>query len=60
MADEKWISKLKKGGLHKSLGVKKGKKIPKSRIRAAAAKGGKVGKQARAALTLAKLRKRKV
>lgn len=46
-----------KGGLHRSLGVPEGQKIPKSKIAAAAAKGGKVGKQAKLAQTLSKLRK---
>lgn len=45
-----------KGGLHRSLGVPAGKTIPKAKIAAAAKKGGKVGKQARLAETLAKLR----
>lgn len=46
-----------KGGLHRSLGVPMGQKIPKSRIAAAAKKGGKVGKQARLAKTLASLQR---
>jgi hypothetical protein len=58
MAKKFWIQKLKKGGLHKSLGVAKGKTIPKGKIKAAAKKPGKVGKQARAAQTLSKLRKK--
>ena len=57
-AKKKWIHKLKKGGLHRSLGVATGKKIPRARIVSASKKKGKVGKQARAALTLAKLRRR--
>jgi hypothetical protein len=44
-----------KGGLHRSLGVAEGKKIPIERIRAAAKRKGKVGKQARLALTLKKM-----
>lgn len=50
----KWIAKAtqNKGGLHRSLGVKEGQKIPPYLIQAAAAKGGKVGKQARLAKTL--------
>lgn len=53
----RWIAKAtkNKGGLHRSLGVPAGKRIPKSRIRAAAKRGGRVGKQARLALTLSKL-----
>jgi hypothetical protein len=54
-----WIQNLKKGGLHKSLGVAEGETIPKGKINAAAKKSGKVGKQARAAKTLSKLSKKK-
>lgn len=60
MADRKWIHKLRKGGLHRSLGIPLGQKIPAARIRAALkAKSLKVRRQARAAITLAKLRKRR-
>jgi hypothetical protein len=38
--------------LHKQLGVPQGEKIPKSKIRAAEKKGGKLGKRARLAETL--------
>jgi len=61
---KKWVQKakasggIKKGGLHKSLGIPAGKKIPASKIAAAASKGGKVGKQARLAQTFAKMRRR--
>lgn len=44
-----------KGGLHRSLHVPMGQKIPKKKIAAAARKGGKIGKQARLAETLAGL-----
>ena len=50
-------NKMSKGGLHRSLGIPEGEKIPASRIAAAAAKGGKIGKQARLAQTFAKFRK---
>ena len=55
-----WIAGAikKPGALHKSLGVPKGEKIPASKIEAAAAKGGKLGKRARLARTLAKLRRK--
>ena len=55
----KWIqkAKIKPGGLHKSLGIAAGKKIPKSQIAKAAKKGGKIGKQARLAQTFGKMRK---
>jgi hypothetical protein len=54
-----WIaeSHIKKGGLHRSLGVPMGKKIPKSKLNKAAKRAGKVGKQARLAETFAKMRK---
>lgn len=49
-----WIAGAIKnpGGLHKSLGVKAGKKISAKVMASAAKKGGKVGKQARLAETL--------
>lgn len=46
-----------KGGLHRALDVPEGKKIPKAKVKAAAKKSGKVGKEARLAETLSKLRK---
>lgn len=56
--EEKWIQNAikKPGALHKQLGVAKGKKIPKGKLSAAAKKGGKLGKRARLAQTLAKLK----
>lgn len=48
-----------KGGLHESLGYAEDATIPAKKVSAAAKKGGKVGKQARLAQTLAKLRKKK-
>jgi len=48
----------KPGSLRKSLGIKKGKTIPKSKLRAAAKKPGKLGQRARFAITLGKLRKK--
>lgn len=49
-----WIQKAIKhpGALHEELGVPKGKTIPKSKIRKAAKKGGKLGERARLAETL--------
>ncbi len=57
----KWIKKAIKhpGALRRSLKVKKGKKIPVSKLRAAAKKGGKLGRRARLALTLRRLRRRR-
>lgn len=51
---KKWIAGAIKhpGALHRELGVPEGKTIPKSKIRAAASKGGKIGKRARLAETL--------
>lgn len=56
-----WIAGAikKPGALRKSLGAKKGKPIPKAKIKAAAKKGGKTGQRARFAMLLAKLRKNK-
>jgi hypothetical protein len=55
---EKWIQKAihpsKVGSLRKSLGVKKGEKIPARKLEAAANKGGKIGQRARLAKTLRK------
>jgi hypothetical protein len=58
---EKWIQKAikKPGALREQLGVKKGEKIPKKKLAAAAKKGGKLGQRARLAQTLSKLRKKK-
>jgi len=53
----KWIAGAikKPGALHRQLGIKKGKKIPAARLRAAAKKGGKLGRRARLAITLKKM-----
>lgn len=45
----------KPGALHKELGVPKGQKIPKSKLNAAAKKGGKEGKRARLAKILERM-----
>ena len=42
----------KPGSLRKSVGVKKGQKIPAKKLNAAAKKGGKLGQRARLAKTL--------
>ena len=44
-----------KGGLHRSLGVPEGKKIPPYLIAEAAKRKGRVGRQARLAQTLSHL-----
>ncbi len=56
---KKWIAGAIKhpGALHRALGVPEGETIPKSKVAAAAAKGGKVGKEARLAETLGKMHK---
>jgi len=56
---KKWIQKAikKPGALRKSLGVKKGKKIPAKKLAQAAKKGGKLGQRARLAMTLKKMKK---
>lgn len=63
MASKKknWIQEAieKPGSLRKELGVKKGEKIPKKKLAAAAKKGGKLGQRARLAETLSKMRKKK-
>ena len=58
MAKKQWIQQAlgphSKGKLHRKLGVPEGKKIPASKLNAAAEKGGKIGKEARLAKTLKK------
>jgi hypothetical protein len=58
---EKWIQKMhmKKGALHKELGVSEGKKIPASKLKnAEKSKNPKERKRARLAETLKGLRKK--
>ena len=57
---KKWIQKAikKPGALRKQLGVKKGEKIPAKKLAKAAKAGGKLGRRARLAQTLRKLRKK--
>jgi len=59
MADKKWIQKAvkKPGALRKSLGIKKGKKIPAKTLARAAKAGGKLGQRARLAQTFKKMRR---
>jgi len=58
---KKWIQKAIKhpGALHKQLGVKQGTKIPAGKLAKAASKGGKLGRRARLAQTLSRLRGKK-
>jgi hypothetical protein len=55
---KQWIQDAikKPGALRKSMKVKEGKNIPAKKLEKAAEKGGKMGKRARLALTLRKLR----
>ena len=57
MAKKNWIQGAikKPGALRKSLGIKKGQKIPLKKLKAAAKKSGKLGQIARLAITLRKL-----
>ena len=59
-SDKNWIQKAikKPGSLRKSLGVKKGQKIPASKLRAAAKKPGKMGQRARLAMTFKKMKRK--
>lgn len=59
--NKNWIKGAIKhpGALHKQLGIPEGEKIPKSKLAAAAKKGGKLGKRANLALTLGKMKKGK-
>ena len=56
-----WIAMAikKPGALRKKFGIKKGKKIPKSKLVKAAKIKGKEGKRARLAIILSKIRKGK-
>jgi len=57
-----WIKKAvgnNKGALHRALGVPVSKKIPSKMLQRATSRGGKVGKEARLAVTLGRLRKRR-
>jgi hypothetical protein len=55
---KKWIQGAikKPGALHAELGIPKGQKIPAGTLKVAAAKGGKLGKRARLAQTLKKMK----
>ena len=58
---KQWIQDAikKPGALRKSLKTKEGKNIPVGKLEKAAEKGGKMGKRARLALTLRKLKNKK-
>jgi len=52
-----WIQgmHMDKGALHRKLGVPEGKKIPLSKEKAAAGKGGKLAREARLAMTFRRM-----
>lgn len=54
MAEKKWIQgmHMEKGALHRKMGIPMGQTIPEGRLRNAARQGGKLGQQARLAITL--------
>jgi len=54
----KAMKDMKKGALHKEMGVPEGEKIPKAKLAAAAKKPGKLGKRARFAETMSKFSKK--
>ena len=56
---KKWIQgmQMKKGALHKQMGVPAGQNIPVAKLQAAAQKGGKLGKRAQLALTFKGMKK---
>jgi hypothetical protein len=58
---KKWIQKAikKPGALREQLGVPEDKPIPEEKLNRAAKKPGKLGKRARMAKTLKKLRRRR-
>ena len=57
MKNKLWIKEATqhKGALHAHLGIPEGTKIPKATLEAAAKKSGKIGREARLALTLGKM-----
>lgn len=57
---KKWIKGAIKrpGALRRALRMAKGKTIPVSRLKAAAKRGGRIGRQARLAITLRGLRRK--
>jgi hypothetical protein len=56
---KKWIAKAikKPGALHEQLGIPEGKKIPAKTLKRAAGAPGKLGRRARLAETLKKMKK---
>ena len=60
VAKKNWIQGAikKPGALRQSMGIPKGKTIPKGRLKTAATKPGKLGQRARLAMTLGRMNKR--
>jgi hypothetical protein len=60
MKKKLWIQEATKhkGALHKNLGIPEGTKIPKDKLEAAAKRSGKIGSEARLALTLEKINRK--
>lgn len=54
MSDKHWIEHagLKKGALHRQMGIREDKPIPVHRLKEAAKRGGKLGERARLALEM--------
>jgi hypothetical protein len=61
MGRKKWIGEIhmKKGALHRQMGIPEGEKIPKDKLEAASKKGGVLGHRANLALTLGNMRHKK-
>ena len=61
MPKKHWIQEATKhkGALHKNLGIPQGEKIPLEKLEAAAKLSEKIGSEARLALTLKKINKKK-
>jgi hypothetical protein len=59
MSRKRWIQGAikHKGALHKELGVPEGEKIPHEKLVEAAQKGGTLGRRARLAITLGRMKK---
>ncbi len=56
---KKWVQKiaLKRGALHRQLGIPEGQTIPLRVLKTASKKGGKLGRRARLALNLRRIRR---
>ncbi len=61
-APKNWIAGAteRKGALHRRLGIKPGKKIPRETLIKASHAGGEEGREAHLALTLRKINRRRI